>query len=87
MIRSACIHRSHDAYVVDAFTDMRIKLADFDAALSHLLERKRRWHKVAARPRLPGLLHQFRLGIKRVDMRRTAIHEQEDYMLRFGRKV
>ena len=87
MIGSARVHRSHNTDVVDAFSHVRIQFADLNAALSHLFERERRWHKVAARPRLPGLLLQLRLGIKRVDMRRPAIHKQEDHVLRFGSKV
>ena len=41
MIRSARVHRTHDTNIVNAFANVRIQFADFNATLSHRLEGER----------------------------------------------
>ena len=75
---------------------LRQQLADFDPALAVLLERERRRQQAAGRCArcagstdrrpLPGVLQQRGLGIEHVDLRRPARHEQDDVVLRLGRR-
>ena len=75
-------------------SDVREKFTHRDTALAILLERPRRLQHLAdvvelrrshlGLNRLPMLLGQSGLGIKRIDLRRPAIHIEEDDVIRFG---
>ena len=78
--------------------DFGKELADLDAALAVALEGERRGHQgsvslIAAlraevrRQRLAGVAGQRRFGVEGIDVRRAAVHEQEDEPLGPGRKV
>jgi hypothetical protein len=83
-------HRSHDAQLVGDVRDVREQVAHPQSALAPLLELPRAAHPdpagVALRllrdgrgaDRLALVLGQRRLGVERVDVRRAAVHEQED---------
>ena len=85
-----CIERMH-AQVVGALGDMREDLADLQAALAMLGELERRHHQAAGlalgldaggRRLLAVVLRQIRLGVEGVDLRRAAVHEEMDELLR-----
>ncbi len=92
------VHRANDADVIDALGHLGVQLADLDAALAVLLGLERRGHQLAD-PGPAGLLEQSighrltvqlfqaRLGVEGIDVRRTAVHEQEDHPFGPGGKV
>ena len=90
-------HRPDDRQVVDALADLRKQVADRDAALAVMAEFPRAAQHVADvvelrrvrldLDRLPVLAVEPRLGVERVDLRRSAVHEQEDDARGLGRKV
>ena len=90
--RRLVVHRPDNADVVDALRDFGKKFADFDPASSGLPEHKRGLHQFALLGRslrrvLAVELLQFRLRIEGIDVRRPAVHEQEDDALDLGGKV
>ena len=89
VIRIVGVHRADHAQVVDVPGDVRKQLADLDAAFAVPFERERRRQQLAALAaavlrgqrlgqRFARVLGQFGLGIERIDVRRPAVHEQED---------
>ena len=92
VIRVVGVQRAEHADVVDAAGDVREEVGDLDAALAARPRRERRGHELAAscggpvidrgRRGLAGVLLQGRLGVEGVDVRRPAVHEQEDHPLR-----
>ena len=94
VIRDVGVHRSNDADVIRATADVREELTHLQPALAVAREREGRLHERAglalgghriARQRLPVVLRQHRLGVEAVDLRQTAVHEQEDDVFRAGR--
>ena len=85
-------HRTDDGQIIHAAGHVREEVADRNAALPVLAEfpwrlqhgtdivelRRRHFHF----DRLAMFLRQPRLGIKRIDLRRAAVDEQEDHVLR-----
>lgn len=61
--------------------------ADFDAAFAPFREFERGRHVLASGAGLTGLFDQFRLGIESIDVRRAAVHEQVNHVLRPGSEV
>ena len=96
MVRRNGVHRADDAQVVDAVAQMGQQVADEDAALAARPEAEWRGIQPAggafgadfdvARP-LACELVDFGLGVKQVDVRRAAVHEEEDHAFGAGRKV
>src|SRR5215471_8066184 len=94
MIRNIRVHRSHDAEIVDARADIGKNLADIDTALAELAEcewrgkcgtgtslrLQRDWYRLAAE------FGERRLWIEGIHVRRTAVHEQMQNTLGFGRQ-
>src|SRR6185369_9026585 len=80
------MHRPDDAAIVDHTADIWEAFAYFDAALAALFEFERARHKAGAGAlfiKFAGGLLAFvffegGLGIKSVDVRRTAVEEQEN---------
>ena len=89
------VHRANDAALIDDLANVRQRFADLDPALPVWPELERRRHeagRVWLLVNLAGRLGVFvflqrRLGVERVDMRRAAVHEQEDHPLGPGREV
>src|SRR5512135_551526 len=86
---SVCIDRM-TADLVDALGQPWVELADLDAAGAVLFEPERRAHELAAglptrlervRGGLAVMLGEPGLGVEGIDVRRPAVHEQEDDML------
>ena len=93
MIGHVGLHRPDHADVVDALAHMREDLADLDPALAVGLELEGRAERsaclplgtqVAHRQGLAVVLRQLGLGVERVDLRRSAVHEQVDHPLGLG---
>ena len=90
-------HRPDDAKIVRAACEVGEEVADGDSAFAVSLEFPGTGHEVAlgvedGRVRLelrllPVLLVQPGLGIKGVDLGDTAVHEEEDHALGFGRMM
>ena len=88
------VHRADDRQVVDAATYVREKIADRDSALPVLAEFPRRIEHhanvVELRRRdvdldgLAMLAVEARFRVERIDLRRPAIHEQENHARRLG---
>src|SRR5216684_6841088 len=87
------VHGADHADVVDALSHMREKFAYFDAALAVLLESKRRLHQPAglslmlrrfSRKGLPIKFVQHGLRIEAIHLRKPAIHEKKNDVLRLG---
>ena len=86
MVRHVRPHRADDATIVDDLCDIRERLVDIDPALAAFAEAERRGHEPAVFLRsvkfplrfLPFMFLQSRFGIEGIDVRRAAIHEQED---------
>lgn len=98
MSRRVGVHRPDHAQVVRMLGQMRIEAADRQPALPVVREREDALTEVPHRApvgaqsqlrrvTLPVPLVEFRLGIKRVDLTRPAVHEQEHDMLGLRRKV
>ena len=98
MSRRVRVHRPDHAQVIRMTRRVRKQTADLQPTLSMPRELKRRLHQVShrtsvrshlriARVRLAVILLQRRLRIKRVHLRRPAIHEEKHAMLRLRRKV
>ena len=91
------VHRVDHAEVVHAPGQMREQLADRDPALAVLPEPERRAEQIprlarhhprlGERQGLAVVALQERLMVERVDLRRPAVHEQEDDPLRAGREM
>src|SRR5262249_10580025 len=90
MIGAVGEHRADDAQVVGVAAKLGKEIADLDAALSVFLEGEWRLEQrarfalglsVARGCGLPVVLVEQRLGIERVDLRRTAVEEEEDDVL------
>ena len=95
------LHRTDDGDVVGDLREMRQQLRDLRARLSVLLELERRAQQLRPpldereplaldellRDVLPVVLHQRRLGIEQVDLRRRAGHEEIDDALGLGREM
>ncbi len=85
MIRNIGMHRTDHTKVIRAAAKVWKQFADFKPRLTMFVKTKRRFHQSArfslrlffrsGRP-LPIVLRQLRLGIKRIDLARPAIHEQ-----------
>src|SRR5262245_21266816 len=83
----ASIHRADYADVIDAGGNVRKQFADFNPALSMLLELPRRGEQIAGsgefkfgfgdRQRFAVHLGELWLRVERIDMRNPAVHEQE----------
>lgn len=87
MVGDIGVHGADDADVIDAPGDIGIEFADFDAALAVFLKLERRLVEAAGAPFgaevrlrwfLAVVLLKRRLGIKGIDLRRAAIHEEMD---------
>ena len=86
------MHGVNDAHVIDAAANVRENLADMRAAFAVLLKLKRRFEQVAGRrrndagqskrQRLTMIAFEQRFVIERIDLRRTAVHEQENDLFR-----
>ncbi len=96
MERHFGVHRVDHRALVDHRSDAGKNLADRDTAFTLRPKLKRRLHQgarlalspqVAARIRLTVVLLQSRLVVETVDMRRRAIQEQVDDVLRLRREV
>ncbi len=96
MVRVVGVERADHADVVDAAADLGVKLRDLDARLAVALEPERRGHHLPALPAagldrigrvLPLVVLQGGLGVERIDVRRPAVHEQEDQALGPRREV
>src|SRR5262249_39316218 len=94
------VHRANDAQIIGESRRVRKQAADFQAALAVFCKRKWRPHEMPNRPAIGAdnwnvlaliglamMLGESRLGIKCIDMARSAVHEQKDSMLRLGRKL
>src|SRR5579862_7142563 len=90
VVRNVGVDRANEADVVGAFADVRKELADFDAALSVLLECERRLQEraglslsrhFAAGQRLAVVFLEHRLVIEAVDLRQAAVHVEKDHAL------
>ena len=97
VLREVRDHRAHDGQVVDTRSDPRKQVADRDAALAVLAKLPRASQHVADvvelrrvrldLDRLAMLAVEPGLGVERVDLRRAAVHEQEDHARRLGREL
>jgi hypothetical protein len=96
MIGHLGLYRPDHANVVDAFADLGKNVADFDSALPVLLKSERGAHQVpglgfgherSAGHRLAIVLGQHRLGIERIHLGDSAVHEQEDHVFCLGGEV
>ena len=94
MIELVRVHRPDHADVVNDLGQMRQQFRHLDAALAVLLEGERAWHErprmtlphddlALSAQRLPGIFVERGLGIERVHVRRTAVHEEMDDRFRF----
>ena len=83
------VHRADDGDVINAFTNLREKLADFDAALSFLLKFKLRWQRHASDffDLSSCVFRERRLWIPSVDVRWAALAEDVYDSLRGAREV
>ena len=96
MIWDIGVHRTNDADVIDALTDVRKQIADFDSGFAVLLEFERGHQQAAGlsfrfqircRGTLPVILGKRRLRVERIDLRWSAVHEEVNDVLRSGREV
>ena len=86
VVRHVGAHRPHDATVVDDAPEVRQRLAHVDPALAAPLELQRRRHETGAFAFLvefargllacEGLERGF--GVEGIDVRRPAVHEEEN---------
>ncbi len=95
VIGNVGVHRTNHGDFVDHLSDAGKQLADFDPALAAFVELEGRGHRrsrlplrgqIGGRQRLAGVLRQRGFWIERVDVRRAAVHEQVDDVLRLGGK-
>ena len=96
MRRIERIHRLDHAHIVDHRRNIRQQARYIHAAAPVLLELKRRRQQPARSPLraqvdrrrpLPLILHQRRLRVEHIQLRRPAAHEQHDIVLGFRREV
>src|SRR5262245_27665377 len=93
------VARADDSQLVGMFADAREEVGDQEtafAARTELAERRREEADLAAArvdellpfwQWLAGVLLQFRLVVERINLAGSAIHHQEDDVLRFGREL
>jgi len=83
------VHRADHADVIDVLRGLVKEFTDLQTRFTVGLEFERRIHDVAGRPFRPQVFHrrgitveflERRLGIKRIDVARSTIHEQMDDM-------
>ena len=95
MVWDIGVHRTDDTALVDYLADMRKRFADFNAALPMPGKFERRRHKtssigffvnLAGRLRILVFL-QRRHRVERVNVRRSAVHEQKNHPLGLGREM
>ncbi len=89
VLRKIRCHRADDRHVVDAAADIGEQIAYRNTALAVLPERPRAIEHHADVVELRGsdrhldrltmLALQTRLGVERIDLRRSAVHEQKDH--------
>ncbi len=97
VVRHVGVHRADDGDVVDRFGDVAEQISLTSMPLSPYF-----WNlkgdgnaapvgrsvcRLSTGSSLPGILRQRRLGIERVDVRRSAVHEQMNDVLGLGRKM
>ncbi|MDB4668110.1 hypothetical protein OAF06_04955 [Akkermansiaceae bacterium] len=97
MIRRECGHGAEDAEVIGAASDMGKEVANGEAALTAILKLPRAGEDVAVVIKdggidfelglLPVFFFQEGLGVEAIDVRDTAIHVEEDDVLRFRLKM
>ena len=77
------VQRADDAQIVGARGHVRKQVAHHDAAVAVRLKLERRRHEselgVATVGFFALVLGEGRLGIERIDVRRAAVHEQENH--------
>src|SRR5262249_20054526 len=91
MVRNVGVQGPDPTDTIRAFADLREQFAHLHAAFAVLLEGELRAHQRAglplslngpARQRLAVILVEHRLGIEAIHLRKSAVHEKEDDMLR-----
>ncbi len=96
VVRHVGMHRTDHGNVVDVPGCLGKQFADLDAAGTVLLELERRRERrarlalgaqIAAGQFLAGVFLQRRLGIERIDVAWTAVHEQMNDVLGLARKL
>lgn len=96
MVWNIGMHGPYHADIVDLPGDFRENLAHFRARLPGLIEFESCGQAVAGFPfggqmacghRFACMLRQHGLGVKCIDLRRTAVHEQVDDVFGFGREM
>ena len=101
MVERVMVTRADDRQIVGTFLESRIRIRDRDPRLAAFSEVLGRPHHRGVHlrelqlqaigdrrgQRLSVALAEQRLGVERIDMARTALHEQEDDMLRARRKL
>ena len=73
------MHGANQAHLIGVLAQFWEKLRDPQAALAALRKLPRRWHQLrrVIPPFFPFIVRQLRLVIKRIDMRRSSLHAQE----------
>src|SRR5215468_9276897 len=96
MVRYVGVQGPDPTNTVGAFADLREQLAHFHAAFTVLLEGELRAQQRAglplglncpARQRLAVILVEHRLGVEAIYLRKSAVHEKENDVLRARRMV
>src|SRR5262249_20582512 len=91
MVRNVGVEGPDPTDTIRAFADLREQFAHLHAAFAVLLEGELRAHQRAglplslngrARQRLAVIPVEHRLGIEAIHLRKSAVHEKEDDMLR-----
>src|SRR5262249_1694148 len=91
MVRNVGVQRPDPTDTIRAFADLREHFAPLHAAFAVLLKGELRAHQRAglplshngpARQRLAVILVEHRLGIEAIHLRKSAVHEKEDDVLR-----
>ncbi len=89
-------HRAQDAYLVNAFAEVREELTDLQPALAVFAELERRAQEPGVLivlfgefrgNRLTVILGQHWLGIEGIDVGRSAVQEQKNDVLGLGREM
>ena len=97
VVRQVGVHRPDDTQLVDLLRDVRKQLAHVDARFAVFLELEGGPHQLPLGAAhgvdqllggfLTGVFLERRLGVERVDLGRTAIHEEMDDPFRLRREV